>query len=160
MTYIYKKNPKHDAKSRYEGIRRIFADLPAYSLTSPPNPHEKQLVETQSLIFHKQTKQLLLKKDFKSLDEKKCFVCERVAQKLWTNFCVQGHDTPMLRYLQSRLINEYDENLQFYYPSTQKELIIMKQEEDHIQPVSRAEQFHLVDKAWQVSQEIVWSHVD
>lgn len=155
MTYSHTENKKNDVKSRHASIKKILAAMPAASTRLRLNPYEKQLVELPAIIYHKQTKQLLSKAIFNTPEEKTIFVAKRVARMLWTNFCVQGHDTPMLRHLYSALRAEYGNDLQFQYPSTNIDFVITRKMGNHIKPVSRAEQITLINMAWQISQDVV-----
>ena len=155
MKYSLTKSGKYDTKSQYADIKKTLAAVPVLSMPSRLGPHKKQLAEIPAIIYHRQTKQLLSRKVFNNPEEKKLFVSERVAKILWTNFCLQGHDTPMLRHLHSALRTEYGSDLQFNYSPKNIEFSIMRKADNHAKPVSHAEQITLINRAWQISQEVV-----
>ena len=157
MTYSHTKN--NDIKSLHVGIKKILAAMPAVSSRLRLSPYEKQLVELPAIIYHKQTKQLLSKTIFNTPDEKTAFVTKRVACLLWTNFCVQGHDTPMLRHLHSALKAEYGNELQFQYPSKSIDCVITRKIGTHITSISHTEHITLINRAWQISQEVVHKYI-
>jgi len=158
MIYSDKQNIGSNMKLHHATIKTILANIPTHSMSFGIRQHKNQLVEVPSHIYHKQTKELLFKNDFSSPKEKTLFVITRVAQELWTNFYVQGRDTAMLRHLHSVLRTEYGRDLQFIYPHESTELIIMSKIENGMKPIIHEEQIEMIDKAWQVSQDVVYKY--
>ena len=146
-------------QATYNEIKRTLAAFPSvYSTRSIIDQYKKQLVETRTLLFHQQNLRMISENALADPEEKRLFVIKRVARELWTNFCVRGYETPMLQHLHTKLRNEYGEDLQFYYLPGSTELIIMKKNENEMIPLERMEQVNLVNRAWQISQEVVSSY--
>ncbi len=143
--------------SRYGEIRRSLSHTPSYSARSL-GIYKKQLVETRTLQYHQHNLRLLQEKPLVDPVEKRNFVIKRVARELWTNFCVRGQETPMLHYLHTGLRKEFGEDLQFHYLPGAIELLIMKQGETELEAIDRMEQVNIVNRAWQISQEVVSSY--
>lgn len=159
MAYSDQQNTHSNIRLRHANIKKMLASIPTYAITLGISRHEKQLVEMPTLIYHKQTKELLLKNHINNPKKKKLFISKRIARELWTNFCAQGRNTPMLRHLHAVLRAEYGEDLQFIYPNESIELVIMKKTKNSVKPIVHAEQIKIVDKAWQISQEIVSKYI-
>lgn len=146
-------------QSKYREVKNLLASyLPLYSMRSSIGEYKKQLVETRTLLYHQQNLRMISKEELIDPLEKKRFVIKRVARELWTNFCVRGQDTPMLQHLHTSLREEFGEDLQFHYLPGSIELIIMRQGEKEMEPLERMEQVSLINRAWQISQEVVSSY--
>ena len=137
--------------------KKITSSTPAYAKQIALRLFEKQLTEAESRDYHKQTSQLLAKNTPKNPEEKKNFILKRVAQKLWTNFCVKGKDSPMLRYLHSALRSESKKRLHFQYIKDNVELTILEKTQEEISPIPHREQIDMVNRAWEISQNVVTS---
>lgn len=140
-------------------IRALLQGLPQYQTKSSIHQYEKQLVETRTMIYHKQTRRLLSKEELKDPQARKAFVIARVARELWTNFCIRGQETPMLRHLQTELCKIFNAKLHFLYLPGSIELIISKEVNDTLVNVSREEHLAVVNKAWDICQEVVASYM-
>lgn len=145
-------------QSKYSEVKRTLSYMPVYSTRSILDKYKKQLVETRTLIYHQQNLRMLSDKEQTDPVAKKSFVIKKVARELWTNFCVRGQETPMLQHLRSNLRKEYGEDLQFHYLPGSIELVIMKQGEEKMEVVSKVEQITIVNRAWQISQDVVGSY--
>ena len=135
--------------------KRITANTPACAKQIALRLFEKQITETENIDYHKQTSQLLSKNTPKNPEEKKNFILKRVAQKLWTNFCVKGKDSPMLRYLHTMLRSESEKRLHFQYIKGNVELTILEKTQEQISPIPHREQIDMVNRAWEISQNVV-----
>ena len=147
--------------SKYSGIAPTFPSLPhlpIYSMQSSINEYGKQMVESRNIIYHQQNLRMVSSKDLADPSKKKQFVVKKVARELWTNFCVRGQKTPMLEHLHSLLRKEYGEDLQFHYIPGSIELVIMKQGENGMEAINSLEKTDIINKAWQISQEVVSSY--
>lgn len=142
-----------------KNIRLLIQGLPQYQMRNSIHQYEKQLVETRTIIYHKQTKRLLSNEDLKDPEARKAFVITRVARELWTNFCVRGQDTPMLRHLQKELCKAFNAKLHFLYIPGSIELVITKDIDDKTVNVSRDEHLAVVNKAWDICQQVVASYI-
>lgn len=142
-----------------KNIRLLIRGLPQYQMRNSIHQYEKQLVETRTIIYHKQTKRLLSDEDLKDPEARKAFVITRVARELWINFCVRGQDTPMLRHLQKELCKAFNAKLHFLYIPGSIELVITKDIDDTTVNVSRDEHLAVVNKAWDICQQVVASYI-
>lgn len=142
-----------------KSIKALIQGLPQYQVRTGIHQYEKQLVETRTMIYHKQTKRLLSNEELKDPEARKAFVITRVARELWTNFCVRGQDTPMLRHLQKELCKAFNANLHFLYIPGSIELVITKDVDDKTVNVSRDEHLAVVSKAWDICQQVVASYI-
>ncbi len=147
------------AQIQQKSITALLQGLPQYQKRSGIHQYEKQLVETRTIIYHKQTRRLLSNEELKDPEARKAFVITRVARELWTNFCVRGQDTPMLRHLQKELCKAFNANLHFLYIPGSIELVITKDVDDKTVSVSRDEHLAVVNKAWDICRQVVASYI-
>lgn len=146
-------------KIQKASIRALLQGLPQYQKKTSIHQYEKQLVETRTMIYHKQTRRLLQREGMSDPEARKAFVISRVARELWTNFCIQGEETAMLAHLQKELCRIFDAKLHFLYIPGGIELAISKEEGDQIVPLTRDEHYAVINKAWEICQEVVASYI-
>lgn len=147
------------SKIQKASIRALLEGLPQYQKKTSIHQYEKQLVETRTMIYHKQTRRLLTREGMNNPEARKAFVISRVARELWTNFCIRGEETPMLAHLQKELCRIFNAKLHFLYIPGSIELVISKEEGDTTVPLSRDEHYAIVNKAWEICQEVVASYM-
>lgn len=121
--------------------------------------YHKQLVASRTMAFHQQTLQMMSPEERMDPEAKRQAVIRRVARELWTNFAVRGEDTPMLRHLCERLSEHYGKQLEFHYEPGGFELIILCRTDSGLQAVSDSEKVSLINRAWEISLEVVRSYV-
>lgn len=146
-------------KVQKASIRALLRGLPQYQKKTSIHQYEKQLVETRTMIYHKQTRRLLQREGMNDPEARKAFVISRVARELWTNFCIRGEETAMLEHLQKELCRIFDAKLHFLYIPGSIELVISKEEGDTTIPLSRDEHYAVINKAWEICQEVVASYI-
>ena len=147
------------SKVQKASIRALLQGLPQYQKKTSIHQYEKQLVETRTMIYHKQTRRLLANEQLKDQSARKAFVISRVARELWTNFCIRGEETAMLAHLQKELCRIFDAKLHFLYIPGSIELVISKEEDGTIVPLNRDEHYAIISKAWEICQEVVASYI-
>lgn len=147
------------SKIQKASIRALLQGLPQYQKKTSIHQYEKQLVETRTMIYHKQTRRLLTGEELKDPTARKAFVISRVARELWTNFCIRGDETAMLAHLQSELCRFFNAKLHFLYIPGSIELVISKEEGETTVPLSREEHYQVINKAWEICQEVVASYI-
>ncbi len=136
-------------------VKNILSKMPTYSLRPGIKEYHKQLVESRSLMYHQQTVRMASQEEKTDPVAKRNFIIKKVARELWTNFCVKGQPTPSLGYLHTKLKTEFGEDLEFHYRPGSIELIIMRANKDKVEPIERNEQLDIINKAWQLAQEVV-----
>lgn len=146
-------------KIQKASIRALLQGLPQYQKKPCINQYEKQLVETRTMIYHKQTRRLITGEELKDQSARKAFVISRVARELWTNFCIRGEETAMLAHLQKELCEFFNAKLHFLYIPGSIELVISKEEGDAMVPLNRDEHYAVINKAWEICQEVVASYI-
>ncbi len=142
----------------YGEVKNILSRLPLYSVRPSINEYHKQLVESRSIMYHQQSLRLLSKEELADPVAKRDLVVKKVARELWTNFCVRGQKTPSLDFLHERLKDEFGRDLEFFYRPGSIELIMMRQTEGELKPIDRIEQLDIINKAWELAQEVVGSY--
>lgn len=140
-------------------IKHLLNSTPTYPIKGSIQQYEKQLVETRTMLYHKQTRRILHEEDIKDPEARRLFVITRVARELWTNFCVRGQDTPMLRHLHEELCKCFNTKYQFLYLPGSIELVITKEEKNKTVNVDREEHLAIVNKAWEVCQQVVANYI-
>ena len=80
MSSILDKNSLQQVQKA--SVRALLQGLPQYQTKSSIHQYEKQLVETRTMIYHKQTRRLLSKEELKDPQARKAFVIARVAREL------------------------------------------------------------------------------
>ncbi|MDR2574227.1 MAG: hypothetical protein LBC94_07815 [Desulfovibrio sp.] len=121
--------------------------------------YHKHLVASRLLSFHRETLELMHREQDRDPQAKRQKVIRQVARELWTNFTVRGEDTPMLRHLCQRLRCEYGENLEFRHQPGGYELVILRETDEGVRPVSAGEKVDIVNKAWRIALEVVGSYM-
>ena len=123
------------------------------------NQYKRQLVETRTILFQKKALQMVKGDESSQADARRASVLKRVTREFWTNFVVRGEDTAMLRHLQESLRNEFGQDLQFYYPPGDVQMIILKDGENGPEPVEPGVHASIVNRAWQLARDLVASHM-
>lgn len=146
-------------KIQQRSIGYLLDNIPYYTKRSILYQYQKQLIETRSVIYHKHAEDFLPAKELRTPEEKKAFVISYVAREFWTNFCVQGQDTPMLRHLQKELCKVFNAQYTFLYMPGSIELVIIKNENNETVSISRDEHLAIINKAWDICQDVVSSYI-
>lgn len=158
MNYLGPNTHALNKYAEFQEIKNTLSHMPSYATRCSLDKYKKQLVETRVLIYHQQNLRMLSDKEKADPVAKKNFIIKKVARELWTNFCVRGQETPMLQHLHTNIRKEYGEDLQFYYIPGSIELLIMKQGEAKMEVVGKMEHIDIVNRAWQISQDVVNSY--
>lgn len=158
MNYLEPRTDALSEQAKFHAIKDTLSHLPSYSQRPSLDKYKKQLVETRTLIYHQQNLRMLSGKEKTDPIAKRSFIVKKVARELWTNFCVRGQETPMLAHLHSHLRKEYGEDLQFFYLAGSIELVIMRQGEEEMEAIDKLEHINIVNRAWQISQDVVDSY--
>lgn len=135
------------------------ADSVSTSSRTGLKQYKKQLIETRSVMFQKHAMKMLTGDESEQIEARRQAVLKRVTREFWTNFVVRGEDTAMLRHLQQKLRDEFGEDLQFYYPPGDVQMMILHDTEDGLKPVEPHIHAAIVNRAWQLARDLVASHM-
>lgn len=161
---------KHNSRIFYSETKSMLNKIPTQKPKLPINFFKKQVQEQAQCISysrdhlssgHYSSSDFLQNSQENSLDisELQIAVITQVAENLWMNFCACGKDSPMLRHLQNCLRKQYGEELVFKYNKNAREVLIMLKINDRFLNLKRKTQLSLLDRARQISQEMVSSYV-
>lgn len=172
MKYDFSQKEKNQStqnpRTFFSRTKKMLHSLPTSIEGVPLGFYEKQLNEQSGLIPYIGNR---LKRRFcnkvkaspKELEEEQkelqIAVISQVAENLWLNFCAKGKDSPMLRHLQDTLREQYGEALVFKYKQHSNEVFIMLKVKDCFWSLTRTAQLNLLNRARQISQEVVSSYV-
>ncbi|MBR3665051.1 MAG: hypothetical protein IKN64_10450 [Desulfovibrio sp.] len=135
------------------------AALSATSRKTGLNQYKRQLAETRAVLFQKRAMQMISGDESQQAEARRESVLKRVTREFWTNFVVRGEDTAMLRHLQSKLREEFGQDLQFYYPPGDVQMSILRDKENGPEPVEPHIHAAIVNRAWQLARDLVASHM-
>ena len=128
-------------------------------LKSGLNQYKRQLVETRTILFLRKILEMIQGSEKQQADARRASVLRRVTREFWTNFVVKGEETAMLHHLQESLRKEFGQDLQFYYPPGDVQMIILHDGEEGPEPVNANLHATIVNRAWQLARELVASHM-
>ncbi|MBE6440999.1 MAG: hypothetical protein J6N67_03885 [Desulfovibrio sp.] len=123
------------------------------------NKYKRQLAETRTTLFQIQALKLLSGDADKNAEARREFILKRVTREFWTNFVVRGEETGMLLKLQSCLREEFGDDLQFFYPPGDTQMIILHEGEHGPEPVAPGRQACIINRAWQIARDLVAEHM-
>lgn len=133
--------------------------LAATSRKTGLDQYKRQLAETRAVLFQKRAMQMISGDESQQAEARRESVLKRVTREFWTNFVVRGEDTAMLRHLQSKLREEFGQDLQFYYPPGDVQMSILREKEGVPEPVEPHIHAAIVNRAWQLARDLVASHM-
>lgn len=123
------------------------------------NKYKRQVAETRTMLFQMQAMKLMSGGEDKTAAARRDYVLKRVTREFWTNFVVRGEETAMLKTLQNTLREEFGQDLQFFYPPGDTQMIILHEGENGLEPVSPHKQAVIVNRAWQIARDLVAEHM-
>lgn len=163
------RNSTQDMRNLYANTKQMLRSVPSSTEEVPLGFYKKQLgeqtrffsytedrIKINSKYKKKHTTQEELQKE---QEELQIAVISQVAENLWLNFCAKGKDSPMLRHLQESLRAQYGDALVFKYNAHSSEVFIMLKVNDCFRSLTRTAQLNLINRARQISQEVVQSYV-
>ena len=141
----------------------VYADMQvspsALTRRTGLSQYKRQLAETRTILFQKRAMQMISGDENQQAEARRQSVLKRVTREFWTNFVVRGEDTAMLRHLQSKLREEFGQDLQFYYPPGDVQMTILHETEEGPEEVKPQVHAAIVNRAWQLARELVSSHM-
>ncbi|MBO4300047.1 MAG: hypothetical protein J5861_00435 [Desulfovibrio sp.] len=123
------------------------------------NKYKRQLAETRTTLFQMQAMKLISGGVDKTAAARRDFILKRVTREFWTNFVVRGEETTMLRTLQTSLREEFGQDLQFFYPPGDTQMMILHEGEQGLEPVAANKQAVIINRAWQIARDLVAEHM-
>lgn len=121
--------------------------------------YKRQLAETRAVLYQKRAMQMLTGDENQQAEARRASVLRRVTREFWTNFVVKGEETAMLKHLQKSLREEFGQDLQFYYPPGDVQMIILHEGKEGLEPVDASMHASIVNRAWQLARDLVASHM-
>ncbi|MBQ9452123.1 MAG: hypothetical protein IJU65_02370 [Desulfovibrio sp.] len=123
------------------------------------NTYKRQLAETRTTLFQIQALKLISGGEDRGAEARRDFVLKRVTREFWTNFVVRGEETAMLSTLQASLREEFGDDLQFFYPPGDTQMMILHEGEHGLEPVEANTQALIINRAWQIARDLVAEHM-
>lgn len=143
----------------------ITKEIPVIASMTPSrrtgiNQYRQQQAETRTLLFQQLSLRMVSSVPEKDISARREFVLKRVTREFWTNFCIRGQESAMLHHLQSAIRAEFGEDIQFFYPPGDVQLVILHDGPFGPEEVSPQIQTSIVNRAWQLAQELVAAHME
>ena len=135
------------------------SDPSSFYCKSSLGQYKKQIIETRAIMFQKHAMQMISGDASDRAEARRQAVLKRVTREFWTNFVVRGEETEILHHLQSKLREEFGQDLQFFYPPGDVQMTILHDTEDGPKPVEPHVHAAIVNRAWQLAREVVASHM-